>query len=93
MNIIARLEYELTYYDSAVQRFKPLHHEDYGCGIYVYRVYEGFHIKSMRVLDVWLRIQNTSRAFCVYICVPVYIIFKREIKGEDFVEIFKERKN
>ena len=25
---MARLEYELAYYDSAVHRFKPLHHED-----------------------------------------------------------------
>ena len=28
VNVIARLEYELTYYDSAVQRFNHLHHED-----------------------------------------------------------------
>ena len=28
VNVIVRLEYELAYYDSAVHRFKPLHHED-----------------------------------------------------------------
>ena len=28
VNVIARLEYELAYYDSAVNRFNHLHHED-----------------------------------------------------------------
>ena len=28
VNVKAQLEYELAYYDPAVHRFKPLHHED-----------------------------------------------------------------
>ena len=28
VNVVARLEFERAYYDSTVQRFKPLNHED-----------------------------------------------------------------